>query len=824
MKKQGQKNLAQENDKLQKELQQLRAELAQAQQKLDTVSQEKPCSASATNSLDAPIVVMRHHIQVPLSQEPTSEALVRLARRKDDSISELRRGQLEVINVIFGNRDCLALMPTGGGKSLLWLLHNQLATEQIKKQSLTIVVAPFTATIDSHVAKTQRWGTVISSQESLQEMTQKINTASWLYTTPEKITHNVLLPWCDLLKSQAHRVTLVVYDEAHEWLNSWRAGICECVQTLHTMFPTCCRLACTATCRVGDSAMLINKLCMETDTKVERISIDRQNCYLHVKAMTTETADIESIFNTFLKKSAITQLPQVLLFVTSQDQAHRIEDMFKALCAPGMDSSLTTDMIASYHAATPREQKQGVLSAFVDGRIKLVVCTSAFGTGVDVPNVAVIIHYTLPPSITVYLQNVGRGGRNGTRYDCYLYFSYKLVHECAMVWFTSSFGDILKRRWCDYIEMVEYAMSMVCRRSKLLPYFDESYTHATCGTCDICLIMDDDAQMQLDISTCAKLILAVVKEFERIGEAGVVLSRVRDVILGLVPRGSNVNDKDHTLFGCGIKAGYTATNRHIWMMAGTYLLYGVNTPLLTETVTTSQQHRNLQRKVSLSASGNQFCSESEARVLIRYPIELMAYSIADARCCFEPPKKVAQTCEFDSCGKNIHARKLCHTHYMQQKRRASSATSQDLSSTPRPVSTPCDATSRNQSSVTSMQSATSNGDTPTIDLTASLPFCSQATDALGPCSFASANQTGESQDTLSSHADIRVVLPRVQASPVIMRDSGHEEDTSSSEDEMLLKRYRNAEEFSASLSKGQFYPEPGDVALFEPCDGLDPGR
>jgi superfamily II DNA helicase RecQ len=60
---------------------------------------------------------MRHHVQVPLSQEPTSEALVRLARRKDDSISELRRGQLEVINVIFGNRDCLALMPTGGGKS-----------------------------------------------------------------------------------------------------------------------------------------------------------------------------------------------------------------------------------------------------------------------------------------------------------------------------------------------------------------------------------------------------------------------------------------------------------------------------------------------------------------------------------------------------------------------------------------------------------------------------------------------------------------------------------------------------------------------------------
>jgi hypothetical protein len=210
-----------------------------------------------------------------------------------------------------------------------------------------------------------------------------------------------------------------------------------------------------------------------------------------------------------------------------------------------------------------------------------------------------------------------------------------------MVWFTKSYGESLQSRWREYIEMVKYAMSTSCRRSLLLPYFDESYTLATCGTCDICLILDDDAQLQLEITTCAKIVLSVIREFERMGETGVVLSRVRDVILGLVPRGlSNTSDRRHTLFGCGIQAGYTATNRHIWMMAGTYLLYGVDVPLLTEKITTSHEQRTIQRKLSLSEAGTSFATESGARILIRYPIELMSYSPANARCCFEPPAKV----------------------------------------------------------------------------------------------------------------------------------------------------------------------------------------
>jgi hypothetical protein len=76
-------------------------------------------------------------------------------------------------------------------------------------------------------------------------MAEKISTANWLYTTPEKVVHNVGLKWCNLLRYEAHRVTLVLYDEAQEWIESWRTGIQQCVNILQDMFPTCCRLACT---------------------------------------------------------------------------------------------------------------------------------------------------------------------------------------------------------------------------------------------------------------------------------------------------------------------------------------------------------------------------------------------------------------------------------------------------------------------------------------------------------------------------------------------------------------------------------------------------
>ena len=341
-----QQTSSQEREQLLKELKEAKAEAALCRKDL-AEAQAKLATSSNANGDRIHTAVNRSHVSRSQSQYPTSDALVRLAQKHDASIIALRRGQLEVIHTLYGNKDCAAFMPTGGGKSLVWLLHNILSTEQLKTNALTVVVVPFTATIDSHVAKTQQWGNVISSQDSLDVMAQKISTASWLYTTPEKIVHNDALKWCSLLRSQAHRVSLVVYDEAHEWLESWRSGTQDCVKILQDMFPTCCRLACTATCRVSDAAVLIDQLSMEQGANVVRCSVDRKNCYLHVTAMTNETADVAEIFGK-LRRQQRQQIPQALVFVTSQDQAERMELLFKKQATGDASSSFTEEMIASY--------------------------------------------------------------------------------------------------------------------------------------------------------------------------------------------------------------------------------------------------------------------------------------------------------------------------------------------------------------------------------------------------------------------------------------------------------------------------------------------
>ena len=493
------------------------------------------CRSKTTFKVADLAMPTRSRLELSQSQLPDAAALVRIAAKKDASINVLRRGQYEVINSIQNNNDCAAFMPTGGGKSLAWLIHNFLSTERMKRPALTIVVVPFTATIDSHVSKTRKWGSVLSSQDTLETMAQQISTASWLYTTPEKIIHNAKFRWCELLQSQAHRVTLVVYDEAHEWLDTWRAGIQECVDILDGMFPTCCRLACTATCAVADSSILLKRLKMEPSAKVIRCSLDRDNCHLHVVAMTDEVSDMKDMLKKFQQAA---QPAQANVFVTSQDQAERFEAKFKELCADA-ESPVKVQEIASYHSETPKDRKQEILTQFISGALKFVICTSAFGTGIDPPNITLIFHYTLPPSTSAYLQNIGRGGRNGLRYDCYLYFSYRLVHECGMVWFTRRFDsdEELQKRWRDYVAMVRYPLAIKCRRANLLPFFDELYTADSCTTCDVCTL-DDETEMQLDITICARLILSVIREFERSEPHGVTLSRVRDVILGLAPRGS----------------------------------------------------------------------------------------------------------------------------------------------------------------------------------------------------------------------------------------------------------------------------------------------
>ncbi len=309
-----------------------------------------------------------------------------------------------------------------------------------------------------------------------------------------------------------------------------------------------------------------------------------------------------------------------------------------------------------------------------------MVCTSSFGTGLDFPSIRIIFHCTIPPSVSELLQNYGRGGRDGLPYNCYLFFSYKRIHECAQTWMTAQpyTQEQLEKKWNMFVQMVKYTMSTICRRAYLLPMFDANFdTTSTCHQCDNCMRSDAGCEMFCDISKPALIILKVIEESTRHNSDGISMSRVRDIILGLTPRANKGDctalemDRVHSLRGIGLTHGYSGKTRQLWSMLSTYLIYAIEPSLLKETVSAVKGlgFTTLLRKVSITSQGSSTLTFSRP-VQLRYPIDLMVMASDDANDFLNGASPVvpqSRKCTADGCqDTNLHGKGMCKKHYQKQ--------------------------------------------------------------------------------------------------------------------------------------------------------------
>jgi len=147
-------------------------------------------------------------IPFPQYSMPAEADIVRIVQQYDDAVIKLRPGQYNCVRDLLQQQDTIAIIPTGGGKSLIWLLLAILGirndTTGHLPQPLVIVFVPFKATIESHCAKYSAWGPYASSNESFDVVRSKIATCNWLYCTPEKFARNQNFK--DMIAGQAHRI------------------------------------------------------------------------------------------------------------------------------------------------------------------------------------------------------------------------------------------------------------------------------------------------------------------------------------------------------------------------------------------------------------------------------------------------------------------------------------------------------------------------------------------------------------------------------------------------------------------------------------------
>lgn len=310
-----------------------------------------------------------------------------------------RPGQEAAANALLSGRDLLCILPTGAGKSLCWQLP------AVMRGELTIVISPLIALMRDQVFKLNEQGIPAVCVDSLMPKEERacayerIRTgqAGIIYISPERFEQ----PSFQLLCKDCPP-WLIVVDEAHcvvQWGDDFRPAyqrLGEIIRQLPRR-PVVCAL--TATADKVQQRALCRRLGMQRRKRIV-IPIIRDNLIYSVRTTLTKLDEIRKII--------CRTDGRVVIFCRTRSRTEKLAEL---LVRDGFDA-------AHYHAGMEREQRQEVQEHFMSGQLRILAETSAFGMGVDIPDIRVVIHDTLPSSVTEYLQQTGRAGRDGLEAQC----------------------------------------------------------------------------------------------------------------------------------------------------------------------------------------------------------------------------------------------------------------------------------------------------------------------------------------------------------------------------------------------------------------------
>lgn len=376
-----------------------------------------------------------------------------------------RPQQAEIIDTVLSGRDCLVLMPTGGGKSMCYQIPAMV------KGGTAVVVSPLLALMKDQVDALDSNGIPAAMLNSMQNETEaaKVKIAArqgdirLLYISPER-----LMAELDGLLQEMD-ISLFAIDEAHcisQWGHDFRPEYNR-LSVLKNYFPKVPLMALTATADKLTREDIVNQLAMD-NPQVFISSFDRPNLTLSVRSNLSKKQKLSAI------ASFIDDHPRQsgIIYCMSRNNT---EMLVRELLQFGVSA-------IAYHAGMSAREREAAQYAFLNDRVQVICATIAFGMGIDKSNVRWVIHYNMPKSIECYYQEIGRAGRDGMRGDTLLFYS---LGDVVML---SKFAEESGQKKVNQEKLrriQQYAESPVCRRRILLSYFGETIDH-DCGNCDIC--------------------------------------------------------------------------------------------------------------------------------------------------------------------------------------------------------------------------------------------------------------------------------------------------------------------------------------------------
>ncbi|MBI5407958.1 MAG: DNA helicase RecQ [Nitrospirae bacterium] len=425
--------------------------------------------------------------------------------KKVFGFQSFRPNQEEIIRSILGGKDVLAVMPTGGGKSLCYQLPAKLmdGTAVVISPLISLMKDQVDAAVENGISAAFVNSSLAKEETAAVFRRLRNNSIELLYIAPERFA---MPNFIETLKGV--RISLFAIDEAHcisEWGHDFRPDYLS-LSNIAKTFPEAPLAAFTATATRKVQDDVIAKLGLREPFTV-RASFNRQNLFYRVKSKRELASQIMEV----LKKHAG---EPGIIYRTTRDS---VDGLSGFLSGQGIKA-------LPYHAGLEQEERKANQEAFSKDEVHVIVATIAFGMGIDKSNVRFVIHADLPKNIESYYQETGRAGRDGEPADCVLFFGREDIPKIR--YFIDRISDDTERDIAlkKLNQMVRYASHNVCRRKQVLEYFGEGYANKNCGACDICTGKVE----KVDITTEAQIFMsAMSRTGQRFG-----IMHIIDIITG----------------------------------------------------------------------------------------------------------------------------------------------------------------------------------------------------------------------------------------------------------------------------------------------------
>ena len=318
--------------------------------------------------------------------------------------------QDEIINAVLQGKDALALLPTGGGKSICFQVP------ALAKDGLCLVVSPLIALMKDQVENLKRKGInalAVYSGMSFIEVKKTLQNAAYgnykfLYVSPERLETKLFLEYLP-----AMNINLLAVDEAHcvsQWGYDFRPPYLR-IANLRELLPNVPVLALTASATKIVQDDICEKLLFGKTHQRFQQSFERPNLSY-------------SVFNVASKQNKLLEILKnvpgtAIVYCKSRKHTKEITDLL-------LMNKINADY---YHAGLNNDERNKKQESWISNKTRVITCTNAFGMGIDKPDVKAVVHYDVPDCLENYYQEAGRAGRDGKKAYAVLLFSNKELED-----------------------------------------------------------------------------------------------------------------------------------------------------------------------------------------------------------------------------------------------------------------------------------------------------------------------------------------------------------------------------------------------------------